>query len=115
MWDIAERAFQAYGRPLVRITSFKYLGWVLTEVDDDWAAVIANLRKARKSWAWMARIMVKEGARPRVLGIFFKAVVHAVLLFRSETWLLNPRMRQALGRFMELGYQADNRKAVKRR
>ena len=31
MQEIVERAFQAYGRLLVTVTSFKCLGWVLTE------------------------------------------------------------------------------------
>ena len=30
------------------------------------------------------------------MGVFFKAVVQAVLLFGSETWVLNPHMGQAL-------------------
>ena len=30
---------------------------------------------------------------------FFKAVTQAVLLFGSETWVLTPRMEQALGSF----------------
>ena len=31
--------------------------------------------------------------------MFFKAVVHAVMLFGSEMWVLTPRMGQALGSF----------------
>ena len=57
--------------------------------------------------------MGQEGAIPMVFGIFFKIAVHAVLLFSSEMWVLTPRMRQALVRFMELGYQADNGEASK--
>ena len=30
----AQRAFQAYGKPLVIVTLFKYLGRVLTAADD---------------------------------------------------------------------------------
>ena len=36
---------------------------------------------------------------PRVSGFFFKAVVQAILLFGSETWVANPRMGKALGGF----------------
>ena len=43
--------------------------------DDDWPAVVGNLKKARKSWARMTRILGREGANPRVSGIFFKGVV----------------------------------------
>ena len=50
-WESAERAFQAYGMPLTNVTYFKYLGWVLTAVDEDWTSVVGKLWKARKIWA----------------------------------------------------------------
>ena len=77
------RAFQAYREPLETVTSFKYLGRVLTAGDDDWLAVAGNLRKARESWTRMTRILGREGADPRISGLFFKVVVQAVLLFGS--------------------------------
>ena len=43
--------------------------------------------------------MGREGASPRVLGIFFKAVVQVVLILRSETWGINPHMGRSLGFF----------------
>ena len=33
----------AYGCPLIVISSFKHLGWVLSESDDDWLVVNQNL------------------------------------------------------------------------
>ena len=90
IWDSAERAFQAYGRPLEAVTSFKYLGWVLTAADNDWPVIVGNLKKSRKSWAQLTSILVREGANPRVSGMFFKAVLQTVLLFGSETWVLTP-------------------------
>ena len=35
----------------------------------------------------------------RVSGIFFKAVVQAVLIFSSETWIMTPFMERYLGSF----------------
>ena len=99
MWEIAEKAFQAYVRPLATVTLFKYLGQVLTAADDYWPEVVGNLWMARKSWARMERILGGEGASPQVSGMFFKAVVQAVLLFGSETWVQNPHMGQALVSF----------------
>ena len=52
-----ERAFQVYGIPLNLVTSFKYLGWIITESDGDWTEVVGNLQKARKSWAQLLRIL----------------------------------------------------------
>ena len=49
MQDSTERAFEAYGKPLEMVMTFKYLRRVMTSGDDDWPAVVVNLVKARKS------------------------------------------------------------------
>ena len=80
------------------VTSLKYLVRVLMSLDDDWLEVVGNLQKSRKSWARLPIILGMEGDSPMMSGIFFKAVVHAVLLFGAETWLMPPpRTGQALG------------------
>ena len=43
LWGISERAFQAYGCPLENLMEFKYLGRVMTAVDDDWPVLVGNL------------------------------------------------------------------------
>ena len=55
--EISERAFQAYGCPLENVMALKYLGRVITVVDDDWPVLVGNLQKARKSWGRMSRIL----------------------------------------------------------
>ena len=94
LWDILERSFQAYGATLYNVTMFKYLGRVMTAGDDYWPEVAGNLQNARKSWGQMLQILSWEGADPKVLGYFFKAVVQAVLLFGAEMWVLTPRMER---------------------
>ena len=42
------RAFEAYGAPIKSVSEFKYLGRNLTATDNDWTAVVGNLRKARR-------------------------------------------------------------------
>ena len=64
------------------VKAFKYLGRVITVGDDDWPEVTCNLQKARNIWG---RILIREGAYPKVSGHFFKAVFQAVLLFGTET------------------------------
>ena len=71
----------------------------MTAVDDDWPVAVGNLWKARKSWGRLLRILSREGADPKVLGYFFKAVTQAVLLFGVETWVITPRMERALSIF----------------
>jgi hypothetical protein len=55
--------------------------------------------KARKSWALVSRVLRAENALPKVCGVFYKAVVLAVLLFGSETWKLSPASFKSLEGF----------------
>ena len=72
---------------------------MLTAVDDDWFAVVGNLGQARESWGRLLWILIREGADPKVSGHFYKAVLQTVLLLGAETWVLTPRMEQALDSF----------------
>ena len=95
----AETLITAYEIPLSPITSFKYLGRILTVANDDWQAVVNNLRKARRSWEILKRVLGRKGADSRTLVKIYLEVVHSVLLFELETWLMIPRIRRVLGRF----------------
>ena len=44
--DSTESSFEAYGKPIDTVTTFKYLGWLMSVGDDDWQAVAGNLVKA---------------------------------------------------------------------
>ena len=72
MRESTERAFEAYGAPLENVTAFKYLGWVMTVVDDDWPAVVGKPQRARKSWGQLSRILSQEEADMKVLGHFLR-------------------------------------------
>ena len=54
--------------------------------DTDAQAVRANLKKARRVWARLSRVLRRENASPRTSGRFFQAVVQSVLLYGSESW-----------------------------
>ena len=47
----------------------------------------------------MLRILVREGANACVSGLFYKAVVQAVLIYGLETWVLTPPVVRTLGAF----------------
>ena len=68
-------------------------------VDNDWLAVVGNLGTARKIFGKLLQILSQKGADLKVLGYFYKAAMHAVFMCGSETWVLNPRMEQALDSF----------------
>ena len=57
--ESTEREFEAYGGQLEAVDSFTYLGSVMTAGDDDWPAVAGNLKKARKSWGRLNRILTR--------------------------------------------------------
>ena len=67
--------------------------------DDDWLVVVGNFGKAIKSWGRLSWILSWEGADPKVLGHFNKAVAQAVLLYGAETWVLTPWMKRDLDSF----------------
>lgn len=82
----SEVVFTARGVPLETVQSFVYLGRPLSCFDEDGPAIYRNLQKARKRWGMVSRLLTREGASPRVSGLFYKAVVQTVLLYASETW-----------------------------
>ena len=84
---------------LETVTLFKYLGRMLMAGDNDWMEVADNLINDRKSWVRMMSILRWEGADPKVLRLFFKAVVQAVLILGAETWVLTPWMDWSLRSF----------------
>ena len=47
---VTPMVFSAYRRPLKMVTSFKYLGRVISAADDDWPEVVQNILKARMEW-----------------------------------------------------------------
>ena len=58
-----------------------------------------NLKKARRVWARISRVLRAENASPRVCGMFYKATVQSVLLFGSKIWCLAPAALQSLAGF----------------
>jgi hypothetical protein len=81
------------------VDCFKYLGRWLDENDNDLTAVRANIKKARDRWARFSRVLFREGADMRTMGIFYKTIVLAVLLYGAETWTLTQRQVKILESF----------------
>ena len=46
------------------VESFKYLERILHRSDEDWPAVIRNIRRARNFWGRLVKFLSKEGAEP---------------------------------------------------
>ena len=81
----------------------------------DWISMVVNLGKARKSWGRLSRILSREGADPKVSGIFYKVMAQAVLLFGEETWVLTPSMERDLDSFQHMVARSITGKQPRRR
>ena len=102
--------FLVHGDVLEQVEVFKYLGRLLAQDDDDIQAIRAQLRKARATWARVGQVLRSKNASPRVAAKFYKAVVQAVLLYGSETWVLSST---ALARLEGFHIRATYRMAQK--
>ena len=80
--------FTAYGEELRRVDRFKYLGRVLSYDDSDTPAIRYNLKRARAAWGRLSTVIAKEEVPAPVAGMFYQAVVAAVLLYGSESWVV---------------------------
>ncbi len=88
-----------YGGELEQVEAFKYLGRLVSFDDNDGRAVNANFSKARKCWRRLSNLLRTENASPQVCGMFYKAVVMAVMLYGSKSWCISGSMLKRLEGF----------------
>ena len=90
---------QAGNTELATVASFKYLGRWMSADDSDTMAVTQNIAKARARWGQLCRILTRQGASRRIMGLFYKATTQAVLLHGAETWALSQPLLRMLRSF----------------
>ena len=73
---------------------FKYLGRMLGRSDNNWPEFLRNIRKARKMWGRLDKLLQREGVKPEVSEKFYHVVVQAVLFFGAETLVLQRQWRR---------------------
>ena len=71
----------------------------MAQNNSDWPAVHRNIKKASQKWAMIACPLWRTGVKPKIVGMFYKAIVQAVLLYACETWVVTPRLLKALAAF----------------
>ena len=76
----------SYGIRLTPFTSFKYLGRFISSADNNWPAVVHNLHRARQKQVRLSRVMSREGADSRTVGIIYVTVFNVVMMYFLETW-----------------------------
>ena len=93
------RVFSAYGKPLASVSLFQYLGRTPPSSENEWTAVEQNIWRAQGKWGRLTNILLMKGVDIRMVGRFYVVVVKSVLLFGSETWVLNPHLEKSLEGF----------------
>ena len=65
--------------------------------DSDWTAVFWYLHIERRKWGRFSQLFVQKGSDTRTSWRFYVAVVQSVMIFRSESWVITPRILRVLG------------------
>ena len=53
-----------------------------------------SITRARLVWGRLGTLILREGAETRVAEMFYRAVVHMILLYRLGTWVLLSSMEK---------------------
>jgi hypothetical protein len=80
--------FEVSGTLIENVKEFVYLGRTVEENDQDEPAIQRSLKRARAKWSKIGRILSREGANPRTMATFYKAIVQSTLLYGAESWVL---------------------------
>ena len=78
------------------VLTFRYLGRPLDQTDDYFPAVRQNIMRVRLVWGRLGTLLLQEGADPKMSEIFYRAVLQAILLYGSETWVLLASMEKRI-------------------
>lgn len=82
------KKFFLNGVEIETVTSFKYLGCHLKDTNRDDLMVCANITKSKLQWNCIAPVLRANSFPTRIKGLFYKAIIQAIILFCSESWNL---------------------------
>ncbi len=83
--------FAIHGNVLERVEVYKYLRRMMAQDDNDIQAICAQLQKARATWDRVGKVLQGENMSPTIAAKFYLAVVQAILLYGSKTWVISPQ------------------------
>jgi hypothetical protein len=92
---MAGTVFTANDIPLNQVNEFKYLGRILEKSDCDSPAINRNIKQARIAWSRLGKILTKERTNMKAMASVYRAVVQAVLLYGSESWVTTIAMEKS--------------------
>ena len=95
-----------------RVMQFQHLGRMLEETESEWLAVHRNTSKAQTVCRRLVNMLQWEGSDSWVSDLFYRDVIQAVLLFRSDSRALSDAMVRAVeGTHMEYRWQITGKRA----
>ena len=68
-------------------------------MNDDWMEIMINIKKDRKTWIIVRKILLSDKLPPKTTLNFYKVIVMSVILYDSETWNFNSLMMNKLKNF----------------
>jgi hypothetical protein len=104
--------FTIIGTLIRTVGEFKYLGRILDKSDNDWPAIQWAINQAQAIQAVQGHqqhFLETDGAGVISMMSIYKAVVQAVLLYGSESWVLTDAMVRTLQSFHQNVHQIYNR------
>ena len=91
--------FYVNGGEIKRLTTFRYLGRLLAEDNDDTACLRAQIKRVRARWNSVAQALKQDGADVYVIPRFYLVIVRAILLYRANLWIISARNMEVLKLF----------------
>jgi hypothetical protein len=77
------------GDVLKRVEVYKYLGRLMAQGNNNIQAIRAQIWKARATWARVGQVLRSKNASPFMAARFYQAIVQAILLYGSKTWVIS--------------------------
>ena len=80
-FEASKVLFQINTDTLPLLEDFPYLGWTIAYNNSDWEEVYQNLRKVRRWWEMVERVLERTGATVWSQGAMYKSLAQLVLLY----------------------------------
>ena len=80
--------FHINAEALPLLEAFSYLGSKIVYNNSNWAAVYQNVRKSRRRWGMIVRVLENMGETVWSQGVMYKLVAQLVIMYRSEIWVV---------------------------
>ena len=76
------------------------MGRIIDNTDNDLKAEETQLKKARATWGLIGKFLkIKTDSNIRIMSIFYKVIIQTILLYGSESWVINEQVRNKLRTF----------------